>query len=358
MTALLWFSLLEVILLGLTLLATVLVGGFVAWQTHRHFALQRSQEFIQRLNSPEFAAVRRRAERWVCGGELPCALLDRVAIEEAEGREGEATQIRSDLRLLTNFYQELGTAMRHQTLDRRYAWGVFGGLIKRHWLDLRAYVFYARYDSERETLLEDFEWLAAQMRREDLRRARHRRRGEIEDTAMKEPLFLFGYGSLFDPASAAKTAGRSYERSELWPAWLEGYARSWDVFDHVRFEDDDEATPTVFLNLRAEPEAKCNGVLIPVEPGMWDAFDRRERSYRRVEVTERITPCPPGRVFTYVGVSPWVPPPGDAVVPASYEAMVAEAVAAWGEKVSADYAATTEGQGWPTREGAYTFEAR
>lgn len=358
MTGLLWFSLVEVILLGLTLLATVLVGGFVAWQTHRHFALQRSQEFIGRLNSEEFAAVRRRAERWARSGELPAALLDRVAIEEAEGREGDATQTRSDLRLLTNFYQELGTAMRHRTLDRRYAWGVFGGLVKRHWADLRAYVFYVRYESDRATLLEDFECLAARMRREDVRQAHRGAETETEPTTMNEPVFLFGYGSLFDPQSAAKTAGRSYERSELWPAWLSGYARSWDVFDRVRFEGDDAATPAVFLNLRAEPAARCNGVLIPVEPGMWEAFDRRERSYRRVEVTDQITPCPPGRVFTYVGVAPWTDPPGDAVVPARYEALVAEAVAAWGDRVSADYAETTEAQGWPTRSGAYTFEAR
>ncbi len=57
-----------------------------------------------------------------------------------------------------------------------------------------------------------------------------------------------------------------------------------------------------FANLRESPSEWCIGVLIPTPPGSPGIFDEREVNYRRIEVTELLSPRPSGRAWTYVGL--------------------------------------------------------
>lgn len=56
-----------------------------------------------------------------------------------------------------------------------------------------------------------------------------------------------------------------------------------------------------FLDLVGGAGAAVNGVLLPVSGAEIEALDRRERNYRRVEVSGLVTPRAAGRVWTYVG---------------------------------------------------------
>ncbi|MEJ7718880.1 MAG: hypothetical protein WKF31_13295 [Thermoleophilaceae bacterium] len=65
---------------------------------------------------------------------------------------------------------------------------------------------------------------------------------------------------------------------------------------------DPPAVMVAFLDVVPDPGAAVNGVLAPVtarEPRT-PSIDR-ERNYRRVEVTDRVRPTAPARVWTFVG---------------------------------------------------------
>lgn len=121
--------------------------------------------------------------------------------------------------------------------------------------------------------------------------------------------FVFAYGSLVHDLG---------EGSELHLARLRDHRRAWNVaMDNARtlpgykyyLDARDGSRPDVhvtFLNLLPAPGEAVNGVLVPVDRERLRALDRRERNYRRREVTSAIEPPraggpTPARVWTYFG---------------------------------------------------------
>ncbi len=99
-------------------------------------------------------------------------------------------------------------------------------------------------------------------------------------------MYVFGYGSLLDPALPARVVGR---------AVLRGHRRVWGVAmdnreaipGYKRYVDAAGAAPAVcvvFLDVVADPAAWVNGAVIEVDDALAPALDRRERNYTRVEV--------------------------------------------------------------------------
>lgn len=84
--------------------------------------------------------------------------------------------------------------------------------------------------------------------------------------------FIFGYGSLINATSRAKTG----ETGQVWPVRITGYQRNWSVMS-AEFGMSSVAVIPVL-------EAHCNGVLIEIDESEIPAFDQRERGYKRSQV--------------------------------------------------------------------------
>lgn len=144
-----------------TFLVTLVAAIAVYRQTTRHFALERSTHFIERFNGPELVTARETVDSWLKSGEEAGKLFKRA---EGQAPEGEARVAVRDLRTFTNFFQELGTAMKHGTLDEEYVWDVFGGLVVRYGDELQPFVREHRRHTGRMTLYSDFDWLIERIR--------------------------------------------------------------------------------------------------------------------------------------------------------------------------------------------------
>lgn len=127
--------------------------------------------------------------------------------------------------------------------------------------------------------------------------------------------FVFGFGSLaavrrdgFHPSRKRDARG--------FVADLVGYRRDWGVamdnsrdlanykYYVQRLADGSELRPglfVAFLDIRREPACRVNGLLRPVGDDELVALDRRERNYRRIEVTHEIESAP-GVVWAYAGL--------------------------------------------------------
>jgi hypothetical protein len=126
-------------------------------------------------------------------------------------------------------------------------------------------------------------------------------------------MYVFGYASLTSRASMSSTLGHDVNPSHIVPAQLSGWRREWNVGSdnesHPEREilnDDGSIFRGVVAVMGVEqgrPEDRCNGAAFVVNTEDLAKLDRRERNYRRVDVTQAISfkGMPHGCVvFTYV----------------------------------------------------------
>jgi cation transport regulator ChaC len=153
--------------------------------------------------------------------------------------------------------------------------------------------------------------------------------------------WVFAYGSLAHPGSAAETLGADPARRAI-AAELNGWRRGFTQARDNRacektFALADGTVPAHVLGLNVHPAggAVVNGVAISVSSAELDRLDGRELRYDRVEVAARVAAAEtlPGPVYAYVAKPANLalrPPPG-AVILRSYLDAVEDAFAALGE---------------------------
>ncbi|SRR6266446_822475 len=172
----------ELTILAVTLIITSLLGAGVYHQTSRHFTIQRTTYMIERFNQKELVDARDVADGWLRKKEDPRALMDRAKYADNEelyslktdAEKSESEKMRDDarktvqnIRVFCNFFQELGTAMKHDTLDEEYMWDVFGAVVMKYGVELRPFVEELRVRLQRPQLMQEFILLVDKMKELD-----------------------------------------------------------------------------------------------------------------------------------------------------------------------------------------------
>jgi gamma-glutamylcyclotransferase (GGCT)/AIG2-like uncharacterized protein YtfP len=89
--------------------------------------------------------------------------------------------------------------------------------------------------------------------------------------------FVFGYGSLVESQSRARTSPSALY---AFPANVAGIQRGW--FDQVG----GVSLSTTYLGAVPDPKSNCNGVIFEVSQQQLDAFDQRETGYDRKRIDQ------------------------------------------------------------------------
>jgi len=176
-------------------------------------------------------------------------------------------------------------------------------------------------------------------------------------------VWIFGYGSLVDPADVERYVGsRPVEDMDWAPALLDGYERVWNVgMYNVHDRDDDKFFTTaegerykgiiLSLGLESNRDMAVNGLVFRVERRDLSRLDRRERRYDRVDVTGSISTA--ARLTSGSTVYTYVPKPealavglegmrgGSGAISRSYHDKVVAAFAQLGEEAIARYEEST-----------------
>jgi cation transport regulator ChaC len=122
--------------------------------------------------------------------------------------------------------------------------------------------------------------------------------------------WVFGYGSLVADHRPGANPG---PEDATW-ASIHGFRRTWNIamrnvdpsndrkfyVDALTMERVD--IHVTFTNLVEAASGRCGGVLIPVSAEALRGLDQREVNYRRVDVTDRLSPRPTARAWTYLGL--------------------------------------------------------
>lgn len=153
--------------------------------------------------------------------------------------------------------------------------------------------------------------------------------------------YLFGYGSLIDAESRAKTG----DTGPAYPVRVSGLQRAWHVVA--------PRSGYTVVGVTSRQEASCNGVLIEIAPHELPRFDARERFYHRVIIPqqsvaflsgERLS-CP--TIWTYMTSCPGEPSRQCPLVQ-SYIDVILTGCLAIGPSFAAEFIETTTGwgRGW------------
>jgi len=167
---------LEVLVLSMTLLATVYMSWLVLQQSKDHYRLERTASFVARFNSTEMVSLREDVDRWLASKEPPEVLFKRsqsppVASgqvkDQAITQAAAAMEQFSRLRTLTNYFQEFGAATKFGMLDDRYAHNLLGNVCVRYGEELGPFIEFMRSQRNRPGVYAEVDWLRNRMRELD-----------------------------------------------------------------------------------------------------------------------------------------------------------------------------------------------
>ncbi len=100
-------------------------------------------------------------------------------------------------------------------------------------------------------------------------------------------LYIFGYGSLMNPMSLARTLPREHT---FHPALLPGYKRRMNL----RYKEH------VFLNIVPREGSVVDGLLIPINENELETLKIREQGYECVDITSLLHDKVDGTAYTFI----------------------------------------------------------
>ncbi len=113
--------------------------------------------------------------------------------------------------------------------------------------------------------------------------------------------YVFGYGSLMEPASVAETIDYNLDEYPLLPALLNGYQRSFSAISPnsrpFTTQTGDAPEFVAYMNVRPVPGATAYGVLLTVDDQQLRKLKQREVLYRCIDVTANVQ-LPAGATYT------------------------------------------------------------
>ena len=109
----------------------------------------------------------------------------------------------------------------------------------------------------------------------------------MEYNTLRMDLYVFGYGSLMNPMSLARTLPREHT---FHPATLPGYKRRMNL----RYKDH------LFLNIVPREDSAVDGLLIPVNENELETLKIREQGYDCVDVTELLKHMVMGTAYAFI----------------------------------------------------------
>lgn len=96
-------------------------------------------------------------------------------------------------------------------------------------------------------------------------------------------MYLFGFGSLINLASAQKSFKRVLTQKDLIPVKIKGFKRVWNALENIKFEDNIEVNG-VFLNIQEKKDAILYGVMIKITQEELEILKLREKNYSCIKI--------------------------------------------------------------------------
>lgn len=97
-------------------------------------------------------------------------------------------------------------------------------------------------------------------------------------------MYIFGYGSLVNIASAQKSFKRQLKHEDFIPVVVNGFEKVWNSIETITFEGENSSTHGIFLNLNVNEKTQTNGVLLQISDEEFEFLKLREKNYSCIEI--------------------------------------------------------------------------
>lgn len=171
-------------------------------------------------------------------------------------------------------------------------------------------------------------------------------------------MYLFGFGSLINLASAQKSFKRVLTQNDLKPVKIKGYERVWNAIESIAFEE--EIVNGVFLNIQKNKESILDGVVIEISNEELEVLKLREKNYscitiKKDEIVDNIIDS--DLIAFMTTNEEKIAKIGDknSFIPAKYIEIVKNALENYDENFKKDFEPTFQDYPFPLKEGIYNF---
>lgn len=167
-------------------------------------------------------------------------------------------------------------------------------------------------------------------------------------TLDNDEVAIFGYGSLMlrEQLHPTTNADDNIYSGPFIKAQLSGFKRSWSTSSSSLHDNDDEdyiILNTIYLNIEPASNSKVNGIIFVCLKSELTSYDRRESSYNRINITDKLNiSVLGGNVFAYTAKPTHFFPTenatkDEAVIWQYYVDIIDEALTTLGDEFREDY---------------------
>jgi len=171
-------------------------------------------------------------------------------------------------------------------------------------------------------------------------------------------MYLFGFGSLINLASAQKSFKRILKKNDLIPIKIKGYERVWNAIESIQFET--EVVNGVFLNIQKNEDAILDGVVIEISQEELDILKLREKNYSCITIKSKnvIDEKFDSDLIAFMTTNEKkLAKRGDTntFIPSKYIEVVKEALKDYSDDFVKEFEKSFQNYPFPLKDGSYTF---
>lgn len=173
-------------------------------------------------------------------------------------------------------------------------------------------------------------------------------------------MYLFGFGSLINIFSAQKSFKRVLSKDDLKPIYIKGYKRVWNALESIKFEDLEEESKGVFLNIQEDENSILNGVVIEISQEELEILKLREKNYSCITIKSQniLDSTLNEDLIAFMTIKEEkLAKIGDlnSFIPQKYLDILRDSLKNYDEKFANDFKKSFENLPFPIKEGSYVF---
>lgn len=171
-------------------------------------------------------------------------------------------------------------------------------------------------------------------------------------------MYLFGFGSLINLASAQKSFKRILTQNDLIPIKIKGYERVWNAIESIQFGT--EIVNGVFLNIQKNEDAILDGVVIKISQEELEILKLREKNYSCITIESKdvLSEKFDSDLIAFMTTNQEkLAKKGDlnTFIPSKYIEVVKEALKDYSDDFVKEFGKSFQNYPFPLKEGNYTF---
>ncbi len=171
-------------------------------------------------------------------------------------------------------------------------------------------------------------------------------------------MYLFGFGSLINLASAQKSFQRVLTQNDLIPVKIKGYERVWNAVESIQFGE--EKVNGVFLNIQRNENSILNGVVIEISKEELEILKLREKNYSCITIksTDVLDESFDDNLIAFMTINDEkLAKIGDtnSFIPTKYIEVVKEGLKSYDDNFIKEFEKTFENYPFTLKDGSYVF---